>query len=417
MKLSHKIMTIIGFSLCLISCTENSQNNNIKLTVSKQDFIIKIPATGELETSASTTIGLPSGVFEPQIIEWLVEENTLVKKGQVVVRFDSTKYVHQSSQEQFQIDQGLISFLSKELVLRNEKGEIISDKSLIYEELQMANDYNPGDLQVFSRNEIIDTMKNMKFLEAKRDYTDWRGESHENKSRSELDLLQLQQDQHTDKLSMYNSALNELEVKAPHDGLFVLSKNWRGDKTRIGDTTWPGRRIASLPDLSKLQAKIFVLESEAAGMKIGQPVEFTLDAYPQKIIKGKVEQVGSIATPREKDSPIKYFEVIVQINNSKYEHLRPGSQLQAIIFAAEIKQVISIPTQSMTLVNGKYFVQVKADGQWKKREVKLGMRNMAKTQILQGLEEGETIALFSDFGFEDKKPHDKKNQGDKNAFL
>jgi HlyD family secretion protein len=405
-----KIAFYCLLSLALISCGESEKKQGIELSISKQNFTISIPALGELEASSSTGISMPGGVFEPQVIEWLAEENKLVKKGQVVVRFDSKKYIFQSQQEQFNIDKSDISFQSKEQVLQNERQEIQGEKSLISEELVIANSYSSDDLQVYSRNEIIDSMKNQQYLEAKRDYTGWRGESHDEKSQSELELLRLQKGQFSAKLGMYTSTLNKLEIKAPHDGLFVLKKNWRGDKARVGDTTWPGRKLASLPDLSKLQAKVFVLESDAAGIKVSQRVELTLDAYPDKVINGKIEQLDSIAKPISNGSPVKYFEVIVSIDGEKLPYWRPGSQLQAKIFVAELSNVISIPTQSILSERGKYFVMLEDGDDWLKQEVQVGRRSSAKTEITQGLEIDDIISLFTE-------PKDLATQGEKNAIL
>jgi multidrug efflux pump subunit AcrA (membrane-fusion protein) len=383
-------------SLFLISCGESQQIDNIKISVSKRAFTIKIPAMGELEAANSTNISMPVGVFEPQVIEWLAEENITVKKGQVVARFDSKKYNFQSQQEQFNIDKSNVSYQTKEEVLLNEKGEITSDKSLVSEELAIANAYSSENQQVFSRNEIIDSMKNKQYLEAKREYIGWRGESHNEKYESELELLRLQRGQHSAKLDMYTSALGKLEITAPHDGLFVLKKNWRGEKARVGDTTWPGRKIASLPDLSKLQAKIFILEAEAAGIKVNQRVELALDAYPDEIIDGEIQQLDSVAKPIDNGSPVKYFEAIVSINKENSSYWRPGSQLQATIFVAELADAISIPTQSIISESGKYFVMVEDGSDWEKREVKIGKRSAAKTEITQGIEADEVIALFSE---------------------
>ncbi len=394
LNISKKLLIYIGLAVMLTSCDDVLQQENISLLISRKPFTIKVPALGELEAAKATNISMPTSVFEPQVIEWLAEENTPVKKGQVVARFDSKKYQHQSQQEQFQIDKSSIGYQTKKQVLLNEKGEILSEKGLIIEELDIASQYSVDDLEVYSRNQIIDDMRNQEYLEAKRDYTGWRGESHDEKSASELELLRLQQWQHEAKLNMYASALEQLEVRAPHDGLFVLSKNWRGEKPRVGDSTWPGRKIASLPDLSKLQARVFILESEAAGVKVGQRVELILDAYPDQLISGVLEQLDSIAKPKENGSPVKYFEAVVAIEDAKQDYWRPGSQLQAVIYAAELEQVVSIPSQALFFKEGKYFVQVDEGNKWANREVTVGLRSTAKTQILSGLDVGERVALL-----------------------
>ncbi|MCW9016983.1 MAG: hypothetical protein OQJ89_08470, partial [Kangiellaceae bacterium] len=181
----------LGSFLLLVSCGEDVTQSTLVLEVSTEKFVVRIPAEGELEAAKATTIGMPGGVFEPQVIAWLAEENKLVKKGEVVVRLDSRKYIHRSGQEKFEIDKANIGYQSKEATLSNEKAEIKNDSMLIGDELTIAGKYTSDDLRVYSRNEIIDSMKNQEYLEAKQGYTEWRGDSHDAKSASELELLQL----------------------------------------------------------------------------------------------------------------------------------------------------------------------------------------------------------------------------------
>ncbi len=393
MDYNGKMVLILSFAL-LQSCSSDDPKNNIELVIKKSNFEIKIPGSGELEAAKSTNISMPATVFESLVIEWIAEENTYVKKGEIVVRFDSIKYKYLSSQEQFEIDKNSIGYRTKQKILTNEKGEISSEKKLVLEELGIAEQYSVNDLQVYSRNEIIDAMRNKNYLDAKLGYTNWRESSHNVKSQSELELLRLQQRQHTTKFDMYQSTLSQLEIKAPHDGLFVLNRNWRGEKSRVGDAVWPGSKIAKLPDLTKLQAKIFVLEAEAAGIKLKQKVELNLDAYPEQKFTGKIAQIDSIAKSRENGSPVKYFEVIVSIDEQNKKYWRPGNQLQAIIIVAELEQVISIPSQSIFKESGKFYVRILDDGEEQNREVQIGKRNIAKTQVIDGLDEGEKILLL-----------------------
>ncbi len=387
------VMVVIGTAAVLLqACSSKPEIDALLVEVGREDLIFDIAATGEVEAATSTAITMPSSVFEPQTIEWMVEENQLVKKGQVVIRFDNTKYVHQSQQEKLEMDKADISLVSKEKDLNNEKNEIKSQEYLIREELKISEQYSVDDLRVFSRNEIIDAMKNMDYLKAKQAYTEWRNESHEGKQSSELSLLTLTKGQHSAKYNMYQGMMGKMEIRAPHDGLFVLHKNWRGEKARVGDTTWPGRKIASLPDLSQLQAKIYVLESEAAGIKLGQKVVLQLDAFPDSELQGQLIKVDSMAKPRSNDNPTKYFEAVVAIEANS-ANLRPGSQLKAKVLLDTKPDIIAVPNQSVYLKNSSYYVLVYEDGKWQEREVSIGNRSQSKTEILQGLTVGESVAL------------------------
>ena len=118
----------------------------------------------------------------------------------------------------------------------------------------------------------------------------------------------------------------------------------------------------------------------------------------------------SIAKPIDNGSPVKYFEVIVSINGGTLGYWRPDSQLPATIYVAELEGVISIPTQSIISESGKYFVMVENGNDWEKREVEIGRRSSAKTQIITGLKSDDMIALLS-------INNRLNNQGDKNAVL
>ena len=390
-----RFITIIYTSIfLLLACSQTENDNRIKLVISFQDLLLTVPATGELKAKTSTPIVMPMGVFEPQTIAWLAGENTRVKKGQVVVRFDSKKYIYQSSQQKNQMEQSDIGLTTKKYELKNERTGIDTDKILVTEELEIANLYMVNDLNVFSKNEIIDKLKNKKYLTAKKHYLEWLALSHKTKSESEIELLNLRRAQFSAKLSMFQKVLGKLEVKAPHDGLFILTRSWDGRKTRVGDSVWPGRKIATLPNLSEMQAKLFILESDAANVKINQIVQLNLDAYPEENIAGTITKIDKIAKPITRNSPVKYFEITVSLDKqSSSKNWRPGSQLHARIITADISDTIKIPSLSLFRDKEDYYVRLLKYDSWSKHPVSIGISNNAITQITSGLEPGDVIAL------------------------
>ena len=62
------------------------------------------------------------------------------------------------------------------------------------------------------------------------------------------------------------SALQEMEIDAPHDGIFVLRRNWRGELPKLGDSVWPGQDVAEIPLLDAMEAEVFVLEVDGSGL-------------------------------------------------------------------------------------------------------------------------------------------------------
>ncbi len=382
------------FGLVLFGCEQVQEQRELSYVVTRETIVIDIPAEGELEAKTATPISIPAGVFEPQQLAWMVEENQLVKKGQVIARLDSTKYVYQTQQQKFEQQQVSLEKDVKKETLEKEATDISSDNSLIKKELHIADKYTIEDLRLFSKNEIIDKMKNKDYLEARLNNNEWRWGSYQNKSSTEMELLTLQQQEIEAKMNMYQSSLDKMEITAPHDGVFVLTKNWRGEKTQVGQLIFPGGKFATLPDLTVMQANLFVLENESANIKAGLPVALYLDAYPQHEFTGEVLSVEPVAKVRDKENPVKYFQVKVALDKTDMEKMRPGDQLKARVVLVREQNAIAIPSTAIYEQEGEHFVDVLEDGSWRGKKIKFEIRGSDLTQVLSGLEESDEIAIF-----------------------
>ncbi len=254
--------------------------------------------------------------------------------------------------------------------------------------------FSPEGMVALSKNEIIDSVKSKQFLKARKKNLDWRNKVHQEKMISELGLLDLERRKHTSKLANYQNAIGKMEVKAPHDGLFVLQKDRHGEKPRVGGSVWPGRKIGSLPEMRDLLARIFILESEAAGLSTGQMVTFSFDAYPEEVIEGTLTHIDPVAMTLDRDSPVKYFGATVAIASSSQDYWRPGIQLRGRVFVSKKENVISVPSQAIFQDEQIYYVYLNDGRKWSKRKVVTGPRNFAVTEIVSGIAEGDVIALY-----------------------
>ena len=68
-----------------------------------------------------------------------------------------------------------------------------------------------------------------------------------------------------------HKGLASTEIAAPHDGIFIIERDWRGNLWKVGDSVWPGLRLASLPLLDEMEVEAFVLEADAGGLRSGCP--------------------------------------------------------------------------------------------------------------------------------------------------
>ena len=392
---SMRLVVFVAAALALTGCSTDDDIASISHVVERSDFVIRIPGTGELEAKVSTPISLPARMFQWQTIAWLAEENSYVEKGQVVARIDSRFYETSLEQERLRIAQEDIKYESKERNLDVEEREIDVEADLLVEEEVLADRFSLQDLTFISRKEIVDNMRDRELIGARRFFNDWRDGVHTEKSANELGLLMLEREQIETRQSQYRQVVEAAEVKAPHDGLLVVAMNrQKRQKYRPGDALFPGSSFASIPDLTELQARIFVLETESSGLKLNQRVEIVLRAFPDTIIKGEVVQVGAVSKPREEGNPLKFFESVVRLESTKLDKWRPGLQLDVTVFAHELQDVLTVPSQAFFRRNDSSFVFVHEDGDWVPRKVELGVRSLAQTEVKAGLEVGDRVALY-----------------------
>ncbi|QGX39931.1 efflux RND transporter periplasmic adaptor subunit [Permianibacter aggregans] len=383
--------------LALSACSSQTEQSAAELVLQPADFSIRVQAEGELEASTATPITMPAGISEPQVLAWMQEENVRVKAGDIVAKLDEKRFQREAEQERLKISQAELSLNSREFVLGGERRSIGAELDLVREELDFASRFAVEDLRVYSRIEIIDKLANVDYLQSRQAHQQWRNDRHDNKTEAELALLQLQQKQHQTRLQSVERSLGQMLIRAPHDGVLIHARDW-GEPLRVGATLWPGRKIAVIPDMNKLQAKLHVLESEALGLAAGQSVTLRVDALPELSLRGTVTQVDKLAKPRQRNNPVKYFELMVQIEQAPVERLRPGMAVRADILVIEKNNVLTVPVQALSQQEGKHWVWRYDGEQFIQHAVDVGARSQSRVEIIGGAQAGDRILLLPPTG-------------------
>lgn len=363
------------------------------MSVAQEAFVVSIPARGELSAVKSTRITGAVNVRGQQILAWMAPENSWVKKDEPVIRMDPVWFEEQIRSETANVTRLDIEIRQKELQQAKEKSDILQEVELTGIEQGQADLYAARDLMIFSRNKIIEDAINLEYLVTKSTHFKTILARLEKKARTEVQLLELKRKASELRLQQHKQALLELEIKAPHDGLLIYSKNWRGEKPRIGMNVWSGYQLAELPDLSVMEAVVHVHESESVGLATGLMVRVFPEAYPGMVLKGQVSAVAQVANPIEQESPAKFFEVKVGLTTDNLGDLKPGSLVRATIEVLRLDQAIAIPNQALQSENGKTWVWVRTGRGVEQLPVETGQRSITRTVIKSGLQVGDEILL------------------------
>ncbi len=393
MKLSRLPLALpLMFSALVLSGCGSDEQSTIPLyEVTETAFSIEVEGFGEIEAAQSQKIMTPGR--RAMTIAWLKDENTYVEKGEVIARFDAQQILKDSRDEELQL-----MLLAQDIVKSNAqqnqaKQDINSDQSFVKYEFDFTDRFAIDDLRVYSQLEIIDTLANRDFLEAKDDFLEWKETSIVEQHSNENAVLDIRKTGVETMFNRHQQALSSLEVVSPFSGLLVYEKDRRGEKPAIGQSVFPGRPIAQIPNLDNMQASLFVQANDAIDLAKGLAVEIRLDAFPSKVFNGEIADVSGFPRSIERGNPVTYFEIVVKLIEQDKSMMQPGRKLTAKIDVKAPSEKLVVPLQALYFEDGSTYVYLRDGNKFTKRSVVSGRKNLYLVEITEGLSDGDVIAL------------------------
>ncbi len=151
---------------------------------------------------------------------------------------------------------------------KNERSHTL-DRDVARDELDRAETFELTDAYLYTRHQIVESQLDKELYATRADVAGKKLDASGELSTAEKELGRIDAGKARLKLDIAEKSLASLRIAAPHDGILVLERNWRGEAAFVGDTLWPGQKIAELPELTELEARVFVLEADGAGLKPG----------------------------------------------------------------------------------------------------------------------------------------------------
>jgi len=363
------------------------------MRVERSRFELLIHAQGELKAARSTPVQVPPQLWGRQTLAWIMEDGQAVRAGDVVARLDDTEIAIEESDSGQAVAKVDLQIQGQGAVQHQEARDLDGQIRMTNHEREVAAQFALKDDLVFSRNEIIDAQISLEFLDTKGGLLGSQRARLGKRHSADSQLLGLQRQTHALKMTQVQEQRGRMALVAPHDGVFVAGRGWDGEKFRVGSQLWRGQDIGSLPDLSKMEVLARVIESELSGVTLGVPATVVLDAWPGRRFAGAVKTLAAVAAPIEPDSPIKYFDVTIEIEEADPQVLKPGLQARVVLSVKGQDDVIAVPNQAIFRKGDEVWVLVENGRGFVRRAVNLGDRSPTRTVVVEGLEPGDSIAL------------------------
>ncbi|MEO1321106.1 MAG: HlyD family efflux transporter periplasmic adaptor subunit, partial [Pseudomonadota bacterium] len=384
----------LGASLLVAACgSETSTMPTVSATSTDVEFTV--PARGELVASEALPVALPPGIRMGFNISWMAPEFSEVSKGDVVARFDDERILETRQDTALAIAKSDFKLAELGRVGALEQVRINHESDRVDGEKTITETYANVDERLMSRNEIIDALSDVEYLNVASAFLEWQWETFDQRTQAEANTIIAEQQGEKAKLDKQDTALGMMELRSPADGTFVYAETPWGEKLGKGKRVFPGMPVGVLPVKGKVRARLYVTESEAIGLAEAQAVRFRLDSAPEQSFTASVVSVSAVATPLDRENPQKFFTVEADIDNIDAELMRVGSQLRAEIITGALQDAIVVPSQAVYGDDSSAWVYVAAGGEPEKRTITLGQRGADLVEIAGGLEPGERIALIS----------------------
>ena len=186
-------------------------------------------------------------------------------------------------------------------------------------------------------------------------------------------------------IAAVEQTLRLCNVRAPFDGTVYFLPVRAGNFVNLGDL------LLQETDLSHLQVRAFVDEPEIGHLALGQQVLITWDALPGSVWKGTVTSLPSTVVSR--GSRV-VGEVLCKFDNSE-RSLLPNVDVTTTIVAGTREDAITVPREAVHEDGDSNYVYLLQNQHLHRQDVKLGISNLTRVEVVSGLSANDVIALQS----------------------
>jgi multidrug efflux pump subunit AcrA (membrane-fusion protein) len=372
--------------------------------VRRGDFVISVRARGDIRSARSIILRAPQ--VPGLSITHLAINGSTVKKGEVVVEFDPVQ------QEQ--------NIIARTTAVRSADGDIEQTKATQVmdndaDDLnKMTSEYQVESSKLdASKAAVLSAVDGAKFRltvgvnEGSLQQVKSTVNAHQIGHESDLSRLNQRKNKAVADLSLAQSYLPKMQLRAPVEGPVNLLANFRAGGTfgqtpppfKEGDNAWTGAAIAEIPDLSEMYVDLALEEVDRGKLELGQSVRVRVDAIPDKEFQATIDYISPIAVlvfkgGMSSNTAVKTFPARATLK-SVDPRLRPGMSSTAEIIIERQPGVLLMPIRASFDRNGKPAVYVQIGKNFATRGISVGKQNDEDIVVTGGLKEDEIVTLES----------------------
>ncbi len=363
------------------------------MQLKKQNYNVMVTAEGELTGFQTTPVLTPPVRTGSLKIAWMADEGSLVRPGDVVVRFDNTDAVLSLEQNKNTLTSYGHRIGKAEEDSRSQMQVLGIERHQADLELNFAENQVRPDETIFSRWQIQEAIMSAALARYKTGNVENKRQLNQSLSQADLRILNIDSQKAQTEMNLAQQTLSSLEAKAPGEGV-VLYRRFGFFQFQVGSDAWPGQPVLDIANLRQFKGKLQVVESDVAGVEKSKKVEVSLNAIPGRIFTGTIQQVATAAQQVARRDPRKYFtcEVVLDVPLELMKELKPGIRLTGKILVGHREGALVVPKSAVFKKESDFVVFVKQGDKYNENKVKI-LDTDHGFHVIEGTREGDEICL------------------------
>jgi HlyD family secretion protein len=284
----------------------------------RKTIVQTVSATGKIQPEIEVKI---SPEVAGEIIELPVDDGMQVKKGDLLVKVKPDSYKALLEQQEAAISAAKATNLQQKATMMKSEHDFKRAEELFQQKLISEQEYNAAEA-------AQDVAKN----------------TYES-SLHEIERAEAGSSQARDQLS-------KTTIYSPIDGTITILNSKLGERL-VATGQFAGTEVMRVADLGHMEARVDVNENDVVNVKVGDKAELKIDAYGDRRFKGTVYQIGNTGktTGSGTQEEVTNFEVKIRIEDHDVV-LKPALSCTADIQTNEVKDVVAVPMQAVTIRTG-----------------------------------------------------------------
>jgi multidrug efflux pump subunit AcrA (membrane-fusion protein) len=331
-----------------------------------------VEAVGSLFAYDEVTV---SSEVEGRVEEVMVDVGDRVGRGQALARVSPVEFQLTVEQQQAALRQA-----RARLGLGEGEGDL-KDVRQAAEVKKAAADLTDAEQKYKRAQSLLETgvIPRQQFDEAEARYK--AAKATYDLAAQQVENMRASMQQTQASLNLANKRLRDTQIRAPFAG------HIKAREVTVGQYLKVQAPVMTIVNIDPLRARLRVPEKMSPWVRVGVEVKLSLDAFPGREFTGRISRINPSV-----DEKNRTFEIEALAPNRSGE-LKPGSFVKATIQSEKVDQILVTPYSAVAYLFGAYKVFVIQGSMIKEREVKLGDRLGDLVEIIEGLQEGEKIAI------------------------